>query len=629
MVNEANAKTDLSERSIIQALRALSLEKLSEVEILKLSSASRKSQSIMETAAASYVITQEDIRRAGITVLPEALRLVPGVQVARIDSNKWAISARGFNSRFASKLLVMIDGRTVYTPLRSEVNWDSHNVLLDDVERIEVIRGTGASLWGANAVNGIINIITKAAYDTQGGLVSTTLGTGEEQGVIGLRYGDSLPLGHYRIYSKLHINDNMLDSQGIEAKEDWTTKHVGLRVDQALENDQWGFETEYYETRYQRFDRKSQQNKQIEAKNFHLLGRWKRDLSDGSSMQLQSYFTHTKRDDLLYNEHRYLYDIDFQHNIEHWQDHNIIWGLGLRYTKDHIVGVPRFYYLPDRRTDKLLSAFIQHEWQFAEQWRLTIGTKLEHNDYTGLEMQPSLRLLWKPNDHHSFWAALSRAVKMPSRTDSDFYLQTGSPRMLIYVSGNPQLQSETLLAHELGYRFQPNARFGFDINLFFHRYDDVISSGEPQFIAYPSPRLLYENQNNISGHSFGTELSAQWQISSELKLAIKYNYLKEQDTLKVGSVSPENQANMQLYWHLTPSVTWDNSLYFMGDLEDTKVAAYTRWDTHIGWTMSKQLQLHFGVRNILDKQHPEFISTEGIIAREIPRSFYAKIQYQF
>jgi len=629
IINDAGSEVvDLSEKSIIQALRALSLEKLSEVEILKVSSASRKSQSIMETAAASYVITQEDIRRAGITVLPEALRLVPGVQVARIDSNKWAISARGFNNRFASKLLVMIDGRTIYTPLRSEVNWDSHNVLLDDVERIEVIRGPGASLWGANAVNGIINIITKAACDTQGGLVSTTVGTGDEQGAIGLRYGDTLPLGHYRIYSKLHINDNMLDSQGVEQKEDWRTKHVGLRIDQALHHDQWGFEAEYYETHNQRFDRKINQNRTVEANNFHLLGRWKRELTK-SAMQLQSYFTHTKRDDLLYNEHRYLYDIDFQHNIESWQNHSIIWGLGFRYTEDHIVGVPTFYYSPDKRADKLFSAFIQHEWQFAELWRLTAGTKLEHNDYTGLEIQPSLRLLWTLNDHHSLWTAVSRAVKTPSRTSSDFYLQTGSPRMPIYVNGNNHLKSETLLAYELGYRFQPNTRFSFDMNLFLHQYSDVITVGEPRFIAYPNRGLYYQNENGIKGNSYGTELAIQWQITPNLKVALKYNFIKEQEALKLESISPKQQINTQIYWDINSQLAWNNSIYYMDKIQDTDIAAYTRWDTNINWKISQDVSVNIGIRNLLDKQHREFLPISAIEALEIPRSIYAKIQYRF
>ncbi|MCV6637330.1 TonB-dependent receptor [Candidatus Albibeggiatoa sp. nov. NOAA] len=627
-MSEVNAESTLSAQNIIQALRALSLENLSEVKVLQVSSASRKSQSIMETAAASYVITQEDIRRAGISVLPEALRLVPGVQVARIDTNKWAISARGFNARFASKLLVMIDGRTIYTPLRAEVNWDAHNLLLEDVDRIEVIRGPGASLWGANAVNGIINIITKAACDTQGGLVSTTLGSGEEKGILGIRYGGKLPLGHYRLYSKLHVNDSALNEQGIEQEDDWHTKQIGLRVDQAVNRDAWDIETEYYETTYQRFDRKIQQNKQIKAKNAHILGRWKRELTDGS-LQLQSYFTHTQRDDLLYSEKRDLYDIDFQHNIERWQTQSIIWGLGFRYTKDHIVGTPTFYYSPDRRTDNIFSAFVQHEWQFAEQWRLTMGTKLEHNDYTGFEVQPSVRLLWTPRDYYSVWAALSRAVKTPSRTGTDFHMQTGSPRMPIYIDGNTTLESETLLAYELGHRFQPNARFSFDLSLFLHKYRDVVTVGEPHFVAYPNRGLYYKNENALKGHSYGTEFAAKWQITSDFKVALNYSYLKEQDVLRAESISPKQQINAQIYWNINSQWSWNHNIYYTSKIPDTDIAAYTRWDTNMGWKISRDLNINVGIRNLLDKQHREFLPVSGIDALETPRSFYAKVQYRF
>ncbi|WP_353570201.1 TonB-dependent receptor [Candidatus Albibeggiatoa sp. nov. BB20] len=624
----ATAEVKSSANSILMELMSLSLEKLSEVEVITVSSASKKSQTIMETAAASYVITQEDIRRAGITNLPEALRLVPGIQVARIDSNKWAISARGFNSRFSSKLLVMIDGRAVYTPLRSEVNWDSQDVLLEDVERIEVIRGPGASLWGANAVNGIINVITKQTCDTQGGLVSTTIGSGEEKGGVGVRYGGKLSQGHYRVYGKLRQNDNFMNAQGNEQHENWGTQQIGLRIDQSAQKDTWGMETEYYESQYDRFDTSSDSNKQVKATNFHLLGRWKRDLTDGD-MQLQSYYTHTNRDDTLYKERRDLVDIDFQHSIRSWQTHEIIWGLGFRYTQDDIQGTKNVYYSPEQRKDSLFSAFIQHEWQLAEQWRFTWGTKLEHNNYTGFEIQPTVRMLWSPDQYHSVWGAVSRAVKTPSRTDSDFNLKVAGSSIPIYINGNNELDSETLIAYELGYRFQPNSHFFIDSSLFFHDYDDLIASGNPSFVPYPEPSLHFYSQNNIQGHSYGAELSVQWQATTDLKIALKYNYLKEQESLKNESYSAQDQANLQIYWNIRPQFTWDNSIYYMGNVQDTDIEAYTRWDTNLGWKISRSTHLNIGIHNILDKQHHEFVTTSGIEALEIPRSFYLKLQYTF
>ncbi|MEK7991421.1 MAG: TonB-dependent receptor [Thiotrichaceae bacterium] len=625
----AMAEVKASTSSILTELRSLSLEKLYEVEVITVSSASRKSQTIMETAAASYVVTQEEIRRAGITTLPEALRLVPGIQVARIDSNKWAISARGFNNRFASKLLVMIDGRTVYTPLRSEVNWDSQDLLLEDVERIEVIRGPGASLWGANAVNGIINIITKRTCDTQGGLVSTTVGSGEEKGVVGVRYGGKLSQGYYRVYGKLRQNDDFINALGDEQQENWETRQIGLRIDQSAQEDTWGMETGYYESQYDRFDSKSDRNKQVQAKNFHLLGRWKRNLMDNDLLQLQSYYTHTDRDDILYTESRDLVDIDFQYNIRHWQQHEVIWGLGLRYTQDDIQGIKTVSYSPEQRKDSLFSAFIQHEWQLAEKWRFTWGTKLEHNNYTGFEIQPTVRMLWSPDQYHSVWGAISRAVKTPSRTDSDFHLKTGSPRMPIYVSGRDDLKSETLIAYELGYRFRPNSHLSIDSSLFFHDYDGIISAGEPSFVSYPQPSLYYYNENIIQGQSYGGALTMQWQATEDVKIAAKYNYLKEPESFKDESFSAQDQANFQIYWNINPQLTWDNSVYYMGNVEDTDIEAYTRWDSNLGWKTSRNTHLNIGIRNILDKQHREFVTTSGIEAMEIPRSFYAKLQYTF
>jgi len=446
-------------------LAETSLETLMNIEV---TSASKKQEKLSQTAAAIYVITQEDIRRSGATSIPELLRMVPGSDVAHIDANKWAISARGLNEQFADKMLVLIDGRTVYTPLFSGVYWDVQDTLLEDIDRIEVIRGPGATLWGANAVNGVINIITKQAKDTQGSLL-TSGGGNQERGFGAVRYGGKLgDRGHYRFFAKYFNRDAFARSSGDNAVDGWNILREGFRTDwKVTDQDSLTIQGDFYNgsagvevpgvaslsppTTGSLDDR-------THLVGGNLLGRWHRAFSDRSDTTLQMYYDRADRRDILLGEVRHTIDLDFGHHLAVGNRHDILWGLGYRFTGDQTTGSLTFSFNPSSRSDNLYSTFAQDEINLVPaRLRLTLGTKLEHNNYSGLEIQPNIRLLWTPHPHHAIWAAVSRAVETPSREEANarinkaaFVRADGTTR-LVSEFGNPGLPAEAVLANEFGY----------------------------------------------------------------------------------------------------------------------------------------------------------------------------------
>jgi iron complex outermembrane receptor protein len=379
----------------------MSLEQLMDVEV---TSVSRRPQKASEAAAAVFVLTREDIRRAGVTSVPDALRLVPGVEVARISTNTWAISIRGFNSRFANKLLVMIDGRSVYTPLFSGVFWDHHDVLLEDVDRIEVVRGPGASLWGANAVNGVINIITRHTKDTQGTFARGTAGN-VEQGIAEVRHGGRIDAATYRLYAKGRIRESGETEAGANAGDDWKVGLVGFRGDTEAGADSFLLEGQYQWS--EASERASvitltppfadTGNLDNNSNGGYLLGRWSRELSDESSLSVQGYYDHRQFDDVRLSERRDTFDLQLQHNFSPLPHHEVVWGAGYRLVTDGIDNTFSVSFDPESRTTHLFSSFVQDTFTLLEdELDLVVGTKLEHNDFTGFEVQPNARLLWRP-----------------------------------------------------------------------------------------------------------------------------------------------------------------------------------------------------------------------------------------
>jgi iron complex outermembrane receptor protein len=626
-------------RMTIDDLKKLSLTELMEVEIFNPSGslAARKIQKLSETPAALFVLTQEDIRRAGITSIPEALRMVPGLQVARIHSSQWAISARGLNEQFASKLLVMIDGRTVYSPLRSQVNWDVQGTLIENIERIEVIRGPGASLWGANAVNGVINIITKSAKDTQGSLITSTFGKGEERNILGIRHGGKLGEdGHYRVYGKFYDHNSFVN-------DNWQMKRAGFDMDWDSFSLQGGIYDGFMKLNSASF---TNPNEPINATNtvsgLHLLSRWQHKMNSGS-MILQSYFNRMKRNGTYSDSTHNIYDIDFQHSSQLSDRHEFIWGLGFRYTDSLIDGSELITYIPNHRKDKLFSVFVQSEFSLTEDLRLVVGSKFEHNDYTGFEVQPTIRMLWNINDKHSMWAAVSRAVRTPARVDEDLQINIIIPnRPQFRISGNPDINSEELIAYELGYRFNPTNNLLIDASLFYNDYDQLRST-EASFQPFPVPTILNKLENKMFGSTYGLELASHWQVTETWKLIGSYSYLNTNLDITDDSNytefeflednSPTNQAGLRSLWNIKDNVELDAALYYVDEMKSQKIAGYTRFDLRLGWQASKNLRVSLGGRNLLDSQHSEFggVGTTDIrlYTNEIPRSYYLQLQYQY
>jgi iron complex outermembrane recepter protein len=638
-------------------LSEISLEDLMNVEV---TSVSKKSRSCRKPQRRSMSLPQEDIRRSGLTSIPELLRMVPGLHVGRIDSNKWAISARGFSSRFANKMLVLIDGRSVYTPLFSGVYWDIQDVMLEDVERIEVIRGPGATLWGANAVNGVVNIITKRAEDTQGGIVNGGLGN-EEQGFGGVRYGGRIGASaHYRVYGKHFSRSESVDSLGNPEADSWNTSRGGTRVDWNLSaQDSLTVQGDIYQGRMNQTSRPyvffppytQQVRSQTPVSGGNLLTRWNRAISNQSSLSFQMYYDRTDRDDIVIKEQRDTVDFDFQHQVALGRRHDFIWGGGYRLTSDALSNRTMVSLNPSSRRDGLFSSFAQDEIKLIpEQLSLTVGSKFEHNNYTGFEIQPNARLLWLPRPRHTLWTAISRAVRTPSRADHDSRVVSsilpgpGGLPIVATVLGNRAVVSESLRAHEIGYRWEAQNRWSFDVTTFFNAYDNIQSfePGEPGLAS--SGPLVYLQvpvrfDNKLFGETFGLEAVANWQATSRWRLAAGYTWLNAEFHKRPGSLdtanngteddSPRHQFQVHSYLKLWNHLEVDNAFYRVGTVEGKTIPGYNRLDARLGWRFTESLDLSLGAHNLLDPRHPESGKLFWEQTTEMKRSAYLKFTWQF
>lgn len=649
---------DRKRREILEMLKQLTPEELSEVETFNPEGglAARRIRKLAKTDAALFVLSGEEIRRAGITHLGEALRLVPGLQVARIRPYRWAISARGLNEEFASKLLVMIDGRTVYSALRSEVNWETQDLIMDDVDRIEVIRGPGASLWGANAVNGIINIVTKPAADTQGNLLKAAVGGGETRALAAIRHGGRLgQRGHYRAYAKHTEHEPFVNPEGAELENDWNLSQGGFRADwQGASGDAYRVQGDVY--------RGEANNKSLlflptstmpieidqvyELGGFNLLGRWQRDTADGESV-VQAYYDQLQRKEFYFDEFRGTLDLDFQHRnrlSERWE---FLWGAGYRFMYDDLPSKPevsatRIGYTPRKRRDSLYSAFLQGEFHPAERWRLSLGAKFEHNDYTGFEWQPSARVFHQfgDADQHGLWASWSRAVRTPSRSEEGLRLSNPTPEFVFNLSGNADLESEELLAHEIGYRFTLPNRLLFDASLFYNEYEHLRTFEPTEFQPFPPPPTAYNLlENNMFGEVYGMELAFHWQAREHWRLRLNYSYaqvhLHLRDSMDSFSESlegntPHHQAVVHSMWDLSPDWTFDLMAFYTDNVPSQGVSAYTRVDARLAWTPWRELELSLGGRNLFDPYHLEFQGGQsGRTTYEVPRAWYVQARWNW
>lgn len=604
----------------------MTLEDLANIEI---SSVLKRPERLSDAAAAVYVITSEDIRRSGYTSIPEILRLAPNLQVARDDSSNYAITARGFNSRSANKLEVLIDGRSAYTPLNSGVFWDVQDTLIEDIERIEVISGPGGTLWGSNAVNGVINIITRSSRDTQGTLLSGGAGT-KERGA-GARHGGKLGEDTtYRLYAKGFSRDSTQNSSGTDLQNSWNTQQAGFRIDSTSAADTFTLQGDAYDGL---IHQRALADKTISGAN--LLGRWNRALADDANIQVQAYYDRTQRNypgSAGFGEVLDTYDIDVQHRFRWRKDHDIVWGGGYRRQNDHVDNSQFLQFLPTQKTLSRANIFVQDSIALSEPLKLTLGLKLEHNNYTGLEWQPNARLAWKLDDRTLLWSAISRAVRTPSRVDREFFVPAipllGFPG---FVVGD--FTSETLTAYEVGYRTQPTADTSFSVSTFYNVYDDLRSLERS---AGPGSALVIGNK--MKGNTYGVEMWGNYRVNNWWRLSAGYNYLKKDLSLKSGSTDttslaaaetdPRHQFSLRSAMNLAHDVELDVSLRSIGTLSSTQVPRYTAFDARLGWWVAKDVEVSLTALNLLDKGHPEF-SGSTPARSEIGRSFYAKMLWKF
>lgn len=595
----------------------MSIEDLANIQI---SSVSKRAEPLSAAAASVYVITNEDIRRSGATSVPEALRLAPNLQVARVDASQYAITARGFNSTTANKLQVLIDGRSVYTPLFSGVFWDAQDVMLEDVERIEVISGPAGVLYGSNAVNGVINIITRSSKDTQGGLV--TLGSGNRESGLGARYGAKLgDDATFRVYAKSFARDGTTRANGFNTQDGWNKLQGGFRFDWSHSGDALTLQGDVYRGS---LDQLVNNDKTIAGGN--LLGRWSRTLGGGSSLQVLAYYDRTRRDyPGIFAEVLETWDLDLQHRFQSGR-HEVVWGAGYRSMHDNVTNTAVLAFLPARKTLNLGNVFVQDSIAFDERWRLTLGGKLEHNSYTGVEFQPSARLAWKATDSALLWGSISRAVRTPSRLDREIFVPASAPFLF---AGGPNFVSEKVTAYELGYRAQPSPRASFSIATFYNVNRQLRS-------IEPVGGITSVFANKMEGDSYGVETWGSYRVNDWWRLSAGYNHLKKKlrfrpdsgDTALQGAGNdPAYQFSLRSSMNFAHNMELDLGLRMIGALPNPAVPRYSALDGRLGWTIQRGLQLSLTATNFDNRSHPEF----GVPATrsELGRAVYLKLKWSF
>jgi len=633
-------------------LTTVSLESLMN---MKVSSVSRRDEELRSSAAAIHVITQEDIRRSGATDIADLLRMVPGMDVARKDSSTWAISTRGFTAEYATKLLVMVDGRTVYDPTFSGVSWHLQNLVLEDIDRIEVIRGPGATMWGANAVNGVISIKTKRAADTQGGLLVADAGT-NSPGEGTIRFGSSIG-SHlfYRLYSRQTTRLAFDSPTGGPGGDAWNLTTVGTRLDW----DPSKSNSVVFESEARRGVRGARQNflTSISPITFGTVGlrsdeggfamaRWSHIFKDKSSLTVQVYhdILHLKGNngakDLKIN------DFDFQHNFKIGGRNNVMWGVGKRDINDSFPTTLAFGMTPAQSHTDLNSAFVQDEISIVQdKVSLSIGSKFEDSSLAGGNFQPSIRISWLPNARQAIWVAVSRGVHSASRVERGMRVnftafETGSGPAAVDLLGQPGTRSEGLVAYEMGYRYQANRKLWLDATTFYNVYDHLSTDppGAPYFATDPAPPHLVLPlffQNNSKGEAYGGETSINYQLLRSLRVESSYSLLLMQLHSPTGDTSDSNiegqtsrhQVRFESTYNVGKSLELSGQVHFASSLPYFAVPSYTRVDLKATWKGFENVELSVAGQNLLSP-HFEFgdiPAPSNVTSRQI----YAKVAWKF
>jgi iron complex outermembrane recepter protein len=647
-----------SDTGSAQDLKQMSLEQLGNVEV---TTASKKPEQIWQTPAAIYVLTQEDIRRSGVTTIPEALRLVPGVEVARIDSDHWAVGVRGFGGEFSKSLLVLIDGRSVYSPLFAGVYWQVQDTLLEDVDRIEVIRGPGGTIWGANAVNGIINIITGNAKDTHGTLAS--LGGGDiDQATGGWRFGGANGKGiDYRVYGKGFIRNHEFNPDGVHFDE-WRMGQLGFRTDWMtnardtlnVQGDMYiGRDGERVDASYYSPPSVVLINSPNSTSGGNVIAGWRRQMSENSDIEARTYFDRTTRFSPQADETRNTYDLDLLYHFRVEGRQDALLGAGARWSHDDITQkLETLSFTPPQETDSIYSWFIQDQIKMVpNRLSLILGSKFEHNNRSGFEVQPNGRLLWTPTPHQTVWGAFTRAVRTPSRLDQDLQLSDfieavpPTPAYFLRVVGSKDFRSERLLGTEAGYRTLVASRLYLDLCVFRNEYNDLYGYGAGSVFLERTPTpahfvLQAPLANALKGDTSGGEIAPDWKPAQWLEVKGSYSYLHlyvhdkagftdTSNTAVDNGSSPHHQVVLQGRFHIPEGFEFDPTYRYVSSLPFQNVAAYHTADARFGWQPSPHWDLSLAGRNLLQPHHPEFGSYvyTNPASVGIEREIYAKITW--
>lgn len=614
----------------------LSLEDLFAAEVTLVS---RKAESSQTAPAALFVLTREDIRRSGYVNIADVLRLVPGMHVGRIGANQWSVTARGFSSRFANKLLVLIDGRSIYTPLFAGVFWEYNDVMLEDVEQIEVIRGPGASLWGSNAVNGIINIITRKADDTPGTMLVAGLGV-EERAFARARHGGQLGEQlHYRVYGKYSDRDSAHLRAGGRDGDGETAARGGFRADW-----QNGAQDQGLSVQGEVFDITTNRDQPAEAdiSGGHLMGNWRRSFSARSDAELQAYYYENRS-----TAAEQVVDVDFQHRYAVAPGRDLLWGAGYRSYRDDQRPTETVTFIPRKRQVGYFSSFVQGDFSLPQNTRLIIGTKLEHNSFTNWEVLPGVRMSWQPHAKHFLWTATSRAVRLPTRAERDIEVEAFSQPaaaddpfslpIIGVLKGNRNLESEVVHSYELGYRFLPSSQLVIDLAAYYSRYQGLVVStiGEAAFVETPLPHLFIplELKNAMDGTTRGFEVDGRWQVAEAWRLMAAYTYVSMD--LQVGaevdnnltSNAAGNDPQHQLFlrsWHdLGRAWTLDGTLRLVGEKTAIESDGYRELDLRLAFRPRENFEISLVGYNLLHDHLFEFVDPTTLFnPREVQRTVY-------
>jgi iron complex outermembrane recepter protein len=637
---------------------------LAQLMQVQITSVSKKPQNLADTPAAAYVITQEDIHRSGVTSIPEALALAPGIQVARISASAWSISARGFGGYTSNKLLVMIDGRSVYSPAYSGAYWDQQNTLLEDIDRIEVIRGPGGTIWGANAVNGVVNIITKNARDTQGTLLRAGAGN-QEKFMGGARYGDKIgdsTFGRFYITGN-DRGSNVLAANDRDANDGWRNAQGGFRLDGKVgTGDEWNLQGDLYQNNGNQISfpfwldsspYPTSNYGKYSAGGNNLTGSWKHKLTDGDLLSFSAYYDSNYRKEAYFNQSFATVDMNLQYETRVGDRNSLTMGTGYRQVAGSF-GTTYQVYIPDQ-TNHLYSLFLQDEIKLLpnELW-LTLGTKYEHNDFTGSEWQPSARLLWKPADNHSLWTSVARAVRTPSMIEetgsviaANFSTPYGTRKASLL--GNPQFGSETLIAYEAGYRWQASNSLSLDVAVYYNDYDGI-------YTVLPSTDRTDPNQyfvNAKKGSGYGVETAVNWKTNSWLSFILTYTWQDLEISWKNPALAttadllngdftsanyPKNLISLRSAvdfagnWQFNWWLRYVDPIKGRDALDPTALSpvdSYYLLDANLIWKPQKGLEIMLAGQNLLNHNQLEYISELITPPTKIGRSVYLKATWSF